>query len=82
MRKRHDNDSMHQQPTPHLVATPQQLAMIAQVMDAYSTAFALDDPAKRERIGSLLLECLEAGARTVDELADALDEHIGKGCMR
>jgi len=71
------------QTMPHLVATPQQLAMIAQVLDAYSAAFALDDdPAKRERLGCLLLQCLEAGARTVDELADALDEHIGKGCMR
>lgn len=81
MRKRHDNDPM-QQPTPHLVATPQQLAMIAQVLDAYSQAFALDDPAKRERLGSLLLQSLEQGARTVDDLADALDEHIEKGCMR
>lgn len=81
MRKRHDNDPMYQQ-MPHLVATPQQLAMIAQVMDAYGTAFALDDPAKRERLGSLLLQCVKAGARTVDELADALDEEIEKGCMR
>lgn len=56
--------------------------MMAEVLDAYSVAFALDDPAKREKIGRLLQQCLEEGARTTDELADALDEHIGRGCLR
>jgi hypothetical protein len=63
-------------------ATPQKLAMIAQVLDAYSVAFAIDDPAKRESLGNFLLQCMEEGANSVDELADALDRQIGKGCLR
>ena len=67
---------------PNVAATPQQLAMISQVLDAYSVAFAIDDPLRRETLGCLLLQCVEDGARTTDELADALDRHIGNGCLR
>lgn len=63
-------------------ATPQKLAMIAQVLDAYSVAFAIDDPAKRARLGNLLLQCVEEGAHSVEDLADALDRQIVKGCLR
>ena len=66
----------------NVTATPQQLAMIAQVLDAYSIAFAIDDPFKRESLGSLLLQSLEGGAQTIEDLADALERHIGNGFLR
>jgi hypothetical protein len=63
-------------------ATPQELAMIAQVQDAYCVAFGIEDRIGREKLGRLLLQCLTAGAQTMDQLADALDDQIGKGCLR
>ena len=78
MRNRPANSNLE----PNVVVAPQQLAMMAQVMEAYCVAFALEDPARREKLGRLLQQCLEEGARTTDELADALDQHIGRGCLR
>jgi hypothetical protein len=67
---------------PDVLATPQELAIIAQVQDAYCVAFGIEDPLKRQELRLLLLRCLEAGAHMMDELADALDDQIGKGCFR
>ena len=63
-------------------ATPPELAMIAEIQDAYCVAFGIEDRVKREKLGRLLLECLTAGANTMDHLTDALDDQIGKGCLR
>ena len=63
-------------------ATPPELAMIAEIQDAYCVAFGIEDRVKREKLGRLLLECLTAGATTMDQLTDALDDQIGKGCLR
>ena len=40
----------------NVVATPQQLAVMAQVLDAYCMAFSVYDREGRERIGLLLLQ--------------------------
>jgi hypothetical protein len=69
-------------PFAKIEATPPELAMIAQVQDAYCVAFGIEDRARREKLGRLLLQCLKGGARTIDELTDALDDQIGKGCLR
>jgi hypothetical protein len=66
----------------NLVATPQELAMVAQVLDAYCIAFAVEDANERERTGRLLLRLLEGGRSTVEDLSGALEEHIAKGFLR
>ncbi len=64
------------------VANPQQLAMIAQVLEAYAMAFSITDPVKRESLGELLLALVQRGANSTEMLAVALDDEIAKGCLR
>ncbi len=66
----------------NIIATPQQLSMLAQVMEAYCIAFSVDDPLKREELGGVLLELLQRGASTIDDLSAALDRRIGDGLLR
>ena len=56
--------------------------MMAQVMDAYCVAFAIEDPLKRAQVGYVLMQLLVDGASSVDDLSNGLDEHIGKGLLR
>jgi NAD(P)H-nitrite reductase large subunit len=64
------------------VVNPQQLAMIAQVLEAYAIAFSITDPTKRESLGELLLALVQRGANSTERLALALDDEIAKGCLR
>lgn len=66
----------------NVVATPQQLAVMAQVLDAYCMAFSVYDREERERIGLLLLQFLERGKNSVEELSKALEDHIAMGFLR
>lgn len=66
----------------NIVATPQQLSVLAQVLDAYCTAFAVYDAEQRERIGLLLLRFLEQGKTSLEDLSRALEEHIANGFLR
>ena len=67
---------------PNVVVAPRQLAMMAQVMDAYCVAFAIEDPLKRAQVRSVLMQLLVDGASSLDDLSNGLDEHIGKGLLR
>ena len=67
---------------PNVVVAPWQLAMMAQVMEAYCVAFAIDDPLKRAQVGYVLMQLLVGGASSLDDLSNGLDEHIGKGLLR
>jgi hypothetical protein len=64
------------------VVNPQQLAMIAQVLEAYAIAFSITDPMKRESLCDLLLALVQQGANSTERLALALDDEIAKGCLR
>ena len=66
----------------NVVATPQQLAVMAQVLDAYCMAFSVYDREGRERIGLLLLQFLERGKNSVEDLSKALEDHIAMGFLR
>jgi hypothetical protein len=66
----------------NVIASPQQLAIVAQVLEAYSIAFSVDDPAKRENIADLLMMLFERGARTQAELAAAIEREIERGFLR
>jgi hypothetical protein len=66
----------------NVVATPQQLAAMAQVLNAYCLAFSVRDSEERDQIGLLLLQFLERGKTSADELSAALDEHILAGSHR
>lgn len=61
---------------------PQQLAMISQILEAYSIAFAIAEPAKRELVAALLMRLFNEGARTESELATALELEIARGFLR
>jgi hypothetical protein len=66
----------------NVVATPHQLAVVTQVLDAYCIAFAVSDVEARERIAALLLQFLERGKTSIDDLSSALEEHILNGFLR
>jgi hypothetical protein len=66
----------------NMVANPQQLATVVQVLDAYATAFSITDPLKREALGDLLLILAQRGANSTESLASALEDEIAKGCLR
>ena len=78
MRNRPANSNLE----PNAVVAPRQLAMMAQVMEAYCVAFAIDDPLKRAQVGYVLMQLLVDGASSLDDLSNGLDEHIGKGLLR
>ena len=65
-----------------MIASPQQLSVVAQVLEAYSIAFAVDDPAKRDHMAQMLMMLHERGARTQAELAVALEREIASGFLR
>ncbi len=56
--------------------------MIAEVLDAYATAFSVSDPSKRSLLTALLVMLVEGGARTKAELCQALEFEIGRGFLR
>lgn len=64
------------------VASPQQLAVVAQVLEAYSIAFEVNEPAKRDDMADLLMALFERGARTQAELAAAIEHEIASGFLR
>jgi hypothetical protein len=65
----------------NVIATPQQLATIAQVLDAYCVAFSVQEPGRRERLGLLLLQFVEHGKTSVEDLSAALEEQIANGFL-
>ncbi len=65
-----------------MVATPHQLAIVAQVLEAYSIAFGIEDPEPRKRMATLLMLLHEGGAHSQSELAAALEEEIKRGFLR
>ena len=65
-----------------VIASPQQLSIVAQILEAYSIAFAVDDPARRENMAELLMKLFERGARTQAELAAAIEREIARGFLR
>jgi hypothetical protein len=65
-----------------VIASPQQLSVVAQVLEAYSIAFSVDDPARRENMADLLMKLFERGARTQAELAMAIEHEIARGFLR
>lgn len=66
----------------NIIVTPRQLAVVAQVLDAYCIAFAVSDVEARERIGALLLQMLKRGKTNLEDLSSALEEHIASGFLR
>lgn len=62
--------------------TPQQLALISEVVQAYAIAFSIDEPAKRELLAGLLVSLVERGIETKAELALALEREIANGFLR
>jgi hypothetical protein len=81
MRKGRERGLEHQ-PLANVAATPQQLTMVVQVLDAYAIAFSITDPLKREALGELLLVLAQRGANSTERLASALEDEIAKGCLR
>jgi hypothetical protein len=65
-----------------VIADPQHLAVVSQVLEAYSIAFAIDDPTKRDHMARLLTHLHERGARTQGELASAIEQEIARGFLR
>ncbi len=68
--------------SPRTITSPQQLAVVAQVLEAYSIAFAIVDPAKRDHMAQMLMMLHERGAHTQAELAVALEREIASGFLR
>jgi hypothetical protein len=56
-------------------ANPEELAMITEVLDAYSTVHGLTAE-YRERAGAFLVAEFNKGARTRQELAEALTHYL------
>jgi hypothetical protein len=65
-----------------VIASPQQLSVIAQVLEAYAIAFSVEDPAKRENMADLLMKLFERGAHTQADLAAAIEHEIARGFLR
>lgn len=56
--------------------------MVAQVLEAYSIAFAVNEPTKRDDMADLLMALFERGACTQAELAAAIEHEIASGFLR
>jgi hypothetical protein len=65
-----------------VAANPQQLALVSEVLEAYSIAFGVAEPEKRTYLADLLIVLFERGARTKTELAVALEREIARGFLR
>lgn len=62
--------------------TPQHLALISEVAEAYSIAFSIREPARRGLLTGLLEMLVARGAHTKAELAAALELEIARGFLR
>ena len=70
-------------PLPHRSPmAPQHLAMIAEVAEAYSIAFSIEEPVKRGRLTGMLETMVERGANTKAELCSGLELEIARGFLR
>jgi hypothetical protein len=61
---------------------PQHLELIAEVAEAYSIAFSIEEPAKRGNLTGLLEMLVERGANTKAELCSGLEIEIARGFLR
>lgn len=66
----------------HPPMSPQQLAMIAEVSEAYAVAFSVREPERRAMLAATLATLVERGSATRAELMASLELEIARGLLR